>query len=124
MQSAASSYFSKTSSLMWKVTVAKVISDIIIFDPPYLATFFMSTGICLFHIYPVSSCLSDLVRGVPYEKAYQHMRHEFGSTYLIDLLVWTPVQLVNFRYVPLNFQPVIYFILITFTYIHILSEST
>ena len=35
---------STPSSLIWQVTGTKVAADIVIFDPPYLVTFFMSTG--------------------------------------------------------------------------------
>lgn len=37
----------------------------------------------------------------------EHLAHEFKNTYLIDLAIWTPVQLFNFRYVPVLYQPVV-----------------
>ena len=32
---------------------------------------------------------------------------DFSHTYLIDIALWTPIQLFNFRYVPLLYQPVL-----------------
>ena len=34
------------------------------------------------------------------------MQNDFIGTYLWDVKIWTPIQLANFRFVPVTFQPV------------------
>jgi hypothetical protein len=35
------------------------------------------------------------------------MKRDVLPTYWVDIQVWTPVQMVNFRYVPVSWQPVV-----------------
>jgi hypothetical protein len=63
-----------------------------IFDPPYLSLFFTST---------------TLLSGGNLQDVQQQLTKELPHTYLVDLGVWTPVQLFNFRYVPVLYQPVL-----------------
>jgi hypothetical protein len=79
------------ATIAWSVAGAKVAADILIFDPPYLATFFTST---------------HLLGGGTFPDAWARFRADFPTTYVIDVAVWAPIQLVNFRFVPLIFQPV------------------
>ncbi|RKO82777.1 hypothetical protein BDK51DRAFT_33821 [Blyttiomyces helicus] len=80
------------SSLLWKITLAKVGADMIMFDPAYLALFFTST---------------HLLSGNSLESGIELMKREILPTYLVEVAVWTPVQLLNFRFVPLLYQPVV-----------------
>jgi hypothetical protein len=77
---------------VWHVTLAKVAADMIVFDPPYLSLFFSST---------------TLMSGGSVKDAKETIKKEFGHTYVIDLAVWVPVQLMNFRYIPVLYQPIL-----------------
>jgi hypothetical protein len=81
-----------TTTLVWNVTLAKVAADMIIFDPPYLGLFFS-----------YSTLMTDgKVDGIK-----SRLSHEFTNTYLADILIWTPIQLLNFRYLPVLYQPIL-----------------
>ncbi|KAI9207810.1 uncharacterized protein BJ171DRAFT_491540 [Polychytrium aggregatum] len=82
---------SKTN-LLWKVSIAKVIADIVLFDGPYLAFFFIST---------------HLMSGSTFKSAIEHMKADILPTFFMDVIVWTPVQLANFRWIPVLYQPVL-----------------
>ena len=62
----------------------------ILFDPPYLSGFFLST---------------HLMQGTPLSKAWEYLKADLPSTYITDVVVWTPIQLLNFRFIPVHFQP-------------------
>ncbi|RKP04191.1 hypothetical protein CXG81DRAFT_3577, partial [Caulochytrium protostelioides] len=78
--------------LVWKTALTKVVADCILFDPPFLAFFFTST---------------NLMRGASLNEALAHLKDEFTTTYLIDLAIWTPIQIINFRWVPILVQPLV-----------------
>lgn len=66
------------------MTLAKVIADIVLFDPPFLATFFFTT---------------HLLTGHTLSQTWRKMKQDVVPTYWIDIQVWTPMQIINFRYV-------------------------
>ncbi|KAJ3200300.1 hypothetical protein HDU83_003374 [Entophlyctis luteolus] len=76
--------------MVWSVTLAKVAADNFVFEPPYLSLFFLSTHV---------------MSGASVADAVRHLRADFAPTYVTDVSVWTPIQLVNFRFVPVHFQP-------------------
>ena len=95
--SKASRYFHhlkapNTSTLLWNVTLAKVGADMIIFDPPYLSLFFS---------------FSTLMAGGDLKDLNSKISQEFKHTYIADVAVWTPIQLINFRYLPVLYQPIL-----------------
>ncbi|KAI9099317.1 hypothetical protein DFS34DRAFT_63740 [Phlyctochytrium arcticum] len=91
IQSTTTLNVSKTS-LKWKIAITKVGADMVIFDPPYLGLFFIST---------------HLLGGHSFASGIEQMKREVLPTYAVDVAVWTPVQLANFRWVPVLYQPVV-----------------
>ncbi|KAJ3368971.1 hypothetical protein GGF31_005932 [Allomyces arbusculus] len=73
------------------VATTKLVGDLFVFEPPYLSLFFVATNIFSGH------SASDTAR------RYQR---DFWPTYKVDLAVWAPIQLVNFKVVPVPLQPV------------------
>ncbi|TPX35091.1 hypothetical protein SmJEL517_g02525 [Synchytrium microbalum] len=79
-------------NMAWKIAIIKVALDDFVFEPIYLPAFFTSTG---------------LLSGNTVTTVTTQIKNEFWHTYFIDLLLWTPVQLINFRWIPLLYQPVL-----------------
>ncbi|KAJ3250770.1 hypothetical protein HDU77_006385 [Chytriomyces hyalinus] len=77
-------------SMALQVAVAKVAADNFIFEPPYLSLFFLST---------------HTMSGTPLRESVEHLKADFWPTYVTDVLVWTPIQFINFLFVPVHFQP-------------------
>jgi hypothetical protein len=71
---------------------SQVVADMIIFEPPMLGVFFVSTG---------------LLGGNGKQQVFNETRHQLWPTYLIDLGVWVPLQIVNFRFCPVPWQPIV-----------------
>lgn len=80
------------TSRMWKITIFKTVLDVIIFDPFYLSFFFCVTGKM------ENKSLSDIKR---------KLEDELTTTFLADVAVWLPIQLANFRYVSVIYQPLV-----------------
>ena len=80
---------SPETTFVWKMVAFKLVADIIIFDPVYLAFFFSVTG---------------LLEGKGLAQIEEKLRSSFAGTYLIDMAVWFPIQLLNFRFVPVQYQ--------------------
>ncbi|KAJ3071259.1 hypothetical protein HDU98_005605 [Podochytrium sp. JEL0797] len=76
--------------LMWSVALTKVACDNFLFEPPYLSVFFLAT---------------HTMSGATPGEAVRHLKADFWPTYVTDVLVWTPIQIINFRFVPVHFQP-------------------
>ncbi|KAJ3027398.1 UNVERIFIED_CONTAM: hypothetical protein HDU68_003911 [Siphonaria sp. JEL0065] len=76
--------------MVWNVALAKVAADNFIFEPPYLSLFFLST---------------HTMSGASLKEAWNHLKADFSVTYITDILIWTPIQLINFRFIPVHFQP-------------------
>ena len=77
---------------MYRIIGFKLFVDMFVFDPIYLAFFFTATN--------------TLER-----KSWDHIKHklkeELATTYLIDVLVWLPIQFLNFRYIPTSYQALV-----------------
>jgi len=69
-----------------------VVADLGIFDPPFLAFFFAST---------------NYLSGLPLSECWLRVKRDVLPTYLVELGVWTPIQLLNFRFVNVTYQPVV-----------------
>ncbi|KND01048.1 uncharacterized protein SPPG_04141 [Spizellomyces punctatus DAOM BR117] len=80
------------SNLKWKIALTKVVADMVIFDPPFLGFFFIST---------------HLLSGYSFQSGVEQMKRDVLPTYAVDVAVWTPIQLVNFRWIPVLYQPVV-----------------
>ena len=76
----------------WNIIGFKLLADGLLFDPLYLSLFFTATGL--------------LEGRTPPEIAHK-LRQDLLRTYLVDVLVWTPVQTVNFRFVPVAYQALV-----------------
>ncbi|RKP16554.1 hypothetical protein ROZALSC1DRAFT_17446 [Rozella allomycis CSF55] len=76
----------------WHIIITKAIVDATVFDPIYLSVFYLS---------------STLAERKSFKEAKEKLMHEFGFTYLVDISLWTPVQLANFRFVPVPFQALV-----------------
>lgn len=85
-------YSSSLKSRMWKITFFKTFLDVIIFDPFYLSFFFAVTG---------------TMEGSSIKDIKQKLDLDLKSTYIADIAVWVPIQLANFRYVPVVYQPMV-----------------
>jgi hypothetical protein len=73
----------------WHIIWTKLLLDGFLFDPLYLTLFFTS---------------NTFLEGKGWKEAKEKLMHEFSFTYLLDLAIWTPLQLINFRYVPVSYQ--------------------
>jgi hypothetical protein len=76
----------------WKIIGFKLFADCALFDPLYLSLFFTSTG---------------LMEGKTLVEIREKLKNDLGKTYLIDVAVWFPIQTVNFRWVPVPYQPIV-----------------
>lgn len=76
----------------WKIIGFKLFADCALFDPAYLSLFFSATGAM------EGKSLSDI---------WWKLKQDLGKTYLIDVAVWFPIQTVNFRWVPVPYQPIV-----------------
>lgn len=76
----------------WKILSFKLFADMFLFDPLYLALFFTATS---------------LIEGRSMRVAREKLRDDFLKTYLIDVAVWLPIQAVNFRFIPVIYQPLL-----------------
>lgn len=76
----------------WKIIGFKLAMDTFLFDPLYLALFFSATG---------------LMEGRRMGEIGQKLREDLATTWLVDMVVWTPIQTINFRYVPVLYQALV-----------------
>ena len=76
----------------WKIIGFKLFADCALFDPLYLSLFFSTTG---------------LMEGKSLAEIRDKLKNDLGKTYLIDVAVWFPIQTVNFRWVPVPYQPIV-----------------
>mmetsp|Transcript_13442 Transcript_13442/g.23109 ORF Transcript_13442/g.23109 Transcript_13442/m.23109 type:complete len:210 (-) Transcript_13442:611-1240(-) len=72
-----------------KIIAAKLVADCFVFEPPCLALFFAAT---------------TLLRGESLEAAATKIQQDWPLTFKMDLQVWTPIQTVNFFFVPAAYQ--------------------
>jgi len=73
----------------WKIIGLKLGMDTLIFDPLYIALFFS---------------VNSALEGKSGAEISQKLRSDFGSTWLMDAIVWLPIQTANFRFVPVLYQ--------------------
>ncbi|KAI9137117.1 hypothetical protein BKA69DRAFT_1128510 [Paraphysoderma sedebokerense] len=78
--------------IQWKMSLQKVIADMFIFDPPYLAFFFITTNV---------------MSGYTFQQSTERMKRDALPTYWVDVAVWTPIQFLNFRFIPVSYQPLV-----------------
>lgn len=76
----------------WKIIGFKLFADCALFDPAYLSLFFTATSAM------EGKSLSDI---------WLKLKQDLGKTYLIDVAVWFPIQTVNFRFIPVPYQPIV-----------------
>lgn len=76
----------------WKIIGFKLAMDTIIFDPLYLSLFFTATSV---------------MEGRRLAEVGEKLRMDLGKTWLVDIAVWTPIQTVNFRFVPVLYQALV-----------------
>eukprot|EP00744_Colponema_vietnamica_P010938 GILI01015399.1.p1 GENE.GILI01015399.1~~GILI01015399.1.p1 ORF type:complete len:214 (+),score=20.48 GILI01015399.1:96-737(+) len=72
-----------------RLSLSKLVLDEVFFSPSVIVAFFSVMG---------------YLEGHTVEEVKQKLRKEFVQTYLLDAAVWPPIQLVNFRYVPIMHQ--------------------
>mmetsp|Transcript_19303 Transcript_19303/g.74124 ORF Transcript_19303/g.74124 Transcript_19303/m.74124 type:complete len:282 (-) Transcript_19303:31-876(-) len=79
----------------WKYLSVKLLIDQVVFEPPYLMLFFIVT---------------TLLQG-PESRDWKHVKEklqqEYLYTYWTDCKVWPLIQLLNFRYVPAQYQALV-----------------
>jgi len=76
----------------WKIIGFKLLADTFIFDPIYLSIFFTATS---------------LMEGRSNSEIIRKLKEDLLHTYLVDIAVWTPIQTINFRWVPVIYQPLV-----------------
>eukprot|EP00741_Cyanophora_paradoxa_P007904 tig00001224_g7647.t1 len=69
---------------LWSIIATKLVFDTMIFEPTNLVIFFL---------------IQDMLEGKSVGEAWEHVGEMFGPTFKYDVAVWSPVQLVNFRFV-------------------------
>jgi Mpv17 / PMP22 family len=74
---------------IWKIIAFKSFADVVLFDPVYLCFFFVMTS---------------TLESKSWIDINTKLRDEFKHTYLIDVSVWLPIQILNFRLVPVKYQ--------------------
>lgn len=79
-------------SRIYRIISFKIIADILLFDPLYLSFFFVTT---------------NALERNSWNHTKEKIKKEFQMTYFIDILVWLPIQLFNFRYIPVSYQALI-----------------
>lgn len=67
-------------------------ADTVIFDPAYLSMFFTVTNI---------------MEGKGIVQVWEKLQKEFWTTYLVDVAVWFPIQMANFKFVQVPYQPLV-----------------
>eukprot|EP00179_Madagascaria_erythrocladioides_P018481 CAMPEP_0198340950 /NCGR_PEP_ID=MMETSP1450-20131203/46050_1 /TAXON_ID=753684 ORGANISM="Madagascaria erythrocladiodes, Strain CCMP3234" /NCGR_SAMPLE_ID=MMETSP1450 /ASSEMBLY_ACC=CAM_ASM_001115 /LENGTH=196 /DNA_ID=CAMNT_0044045945 /DNA_START=57 /DNA_END=644 /DNA_ORIENTATION=+ len=77
---------------MMRFVALKIAADQLVFEPPFLALFFFSTG---------------LMQGDSVSTVARRIKQDGVSTYLVDCCVWPAAQFVNFRYVPVMYQALV-----------------
>jgi protein Mpv17 len=70
----------------------KVFLDQLVFEPPYLAQFFVTHSI--------------METGLDPEPIKKKLKDEYLHTFAVDCAIWPAVQFINFRFVPLHLQAV------------------
>lgn len=76
----------------WKIIGYKLTMDTFVFDPLYLSLFFAVTG---------------ALEGHSPSQIGNKLCDELLRTWLVDISVWTPIQTINFRYVPVLYQALV-----------------
>ncbi|PJF16562.1 Peroxisomal membrane protein [Paramicrosporidium saccamoebae] len=76
----------------WKIISFKLAMDTFVFDPLYLSLFFTITSV---------------MEGRRLNEVGKKLREDLGKTWLVDIAVWTPIQTVNFRFVPVLYQALV-----------------
>ncbi|MDP2439535.1 MAG: Mpv17/PMP22 family protein [archaeon] len=74
-----------------KMAVVKTFFDQFVFCPPELAFFFT---------------LTTLMEGGWWEDVKQRLVQDYVATFYVDIVVWVPIQMVNFMFIPPSFQAV------------------
>jgi len=74
--------------------IMMIIADQIIFAPIYTIVFLTT----------VSAANYYKQDKAPIQKAFEHTNNAFKPTYLADCIIWPPLQLINFMYIPLQYQ--------------------
>lgn len=75
----------------WRLVAGKVVADGLLFNPVALNAFFLTTG---------------LLEGRSPRRIFERTKDQFYPAWALALLVWTPVQALNFSFVPLHYQAV------------------
>lgn len=83
---------SSTGKRVWQIIGFKMFADVCLFDPLYLSLFFTATNV---------------IEGQDGPHILEKLKKEFGSTYLADIVVWSPIQIINFRFIPVIYQPLL-----------------
>jgi protein Mpv17 len=76
----------------WVYLGTKVAADQFIFGPVYLLIFFYTTG---------------LMSGKTISECNSKVKQSFLPTYLLDSIIWPPIQALNFKFVKLHYQPLV-----------------
>ena len=74
-----------------KMALVKTVLDQFVFCPPELAFFFS---------------LTTLMEGGWIREIKQRLSQDFVATFYVDIIVWVPLQLINFMFIPPSFQAV------------------
>jgi protein Mpv17 len=70
---------------VWGAPIFKVLADEVVLDPPFLSMFFAYMNIC---------------EGGTIDTFWDKIRSEFVTSWLTSLVLWPPIMLLTFRYLP------------------------
>jgi len=70
---------------VWGAPIFKVLADEVVLDPPFLSMFFAYMNIC---------------EGGTIDTFREKIRSEFVTSWLTSLVLWPPIMLLTFRYLP------------------------
>ena len=72
-----------------RLLATKVVADSLLFQAPFLTLYFMVMG---------------ALEGLSPQKIFAKTKESFHQAWALSLLVWTPVQFLNFYFLPVHFQ--------------------
>lgn len=76
----------------WKIIGFKLAMDTFVFDPVYLTLFFSVTS---------------AMEGRGPSHIWAKLKEDLGTTWLVDIAIWSPIQTFNFRFVPVLYQALV-----------------
>lgn len=76
----------------WRIIGFKLAMDTLVFDPAYLTLFFTA---------------SSIMESSSSHEIWKKIESDLFKTWIIDVTVWSPIQTLNFRFIPVSYQALV-----------------